>query len=167
MTPELTLSFEVPPVDPQTLAGFLEARFGLLGSLDPLPGERDRNFRLTTDRGLRYVVKVANATEEQRVIELQHAALTRMAERAPSLDLPRVVPARGGATIEHLDLGGRRHLVRVLTWVDGVPLATVDPRTASQFHSLGQLLGQIHQALEGFEHPAAERALKWDLGQAE
>ncbi|MGE0441409.1 MAG: aminotransferase class III-fold pyridoxal phosphate-dependent enzyme [Gemmatimonadales bacterium] len=161
----LPLSYEVPAVDPALLAVFVAERYGLTGRFVELPGERDRNFRLIAASGA-YVVKVAGATEQRAVLELQDAALARLEERAPSLDLPRVVPARNGERITEFAIGGQPHLVRILTWVPGVPLATVEPRTRLQFRTLGSALARLHAGLGGFDHPAANRTLKWDLGQA-
>lgn len=160
------VSFSVPPVEPDDLGPFLRNQYHLWGTLSPLPGERDRNFLLESGDGRRFVVKVANAQEDRSVLELQHDALTRIAERAPELELPRVVPSASGTPLTTLMLAGRPHLVRLLTWVPGVPLARVNPRTPTQLHSLGRLLARLHDALEGFEHPAAGRSLKWDLAHA-
>ncbi|MEZ4455841.1 MAG: aminotransferase class III-fold pyridoxal phosphate-dependent enzyme [Gemmatimonadales bacterium] len=171
----LPLSYEVPAVDPALLAAFVAERYGFTGRFAELPGERDRNFRLIAEPGGGaagemvaggYVVKVAGATEQRAVLELQDAALARLEERAPTLALPRVVPALTGERITELAIGGQPHLVRMLTWVPGVPLATVQPRTRLQFRTLGSALAQLHAGLDGFDHPAANRTLKWDLGQA-
>lgn len=166
MSNALPLRYEVPNVDPAALGRFLAEKFGLTGTLSSLPGERDRNYRLDAADGSRYVVKVAHADEDPATIDLQHAALTRIADRAPDVTMPRVVPARSGGSIERFGIEGRDHLVRVLTWVAGVPLATVRPKARPALWSLGELLGRLHQALDGFEHPAARRELKWDLARA-
>ena len=166
MSETLPLSYRVPAVDPATLAKFVAERFGLVGELSALPGERDRNFRLDLPDGSCYVVKVAHGDERPEVIELQHLCLGRMAERAPDVVMARVVTARSGATIERLAIDGHEHLVRVLTWVDGVPLATVRPKSRAALWSLGELIGRLHQAFDGFDHPAAHRDLKWDLARA-
>ena len=166
MSEDLPLSYRVPTVDPALLGRFLAERFGLQGSLSPLPGERDRNFRLDTPDRHRYVVKVAHGAEAPATIELQHAALARIADRAPDLAMPRVVQATGGGTIERFPIDGHDHLVRILTWVAGVPLATVRPKSRVGLWSLGELIGRLHQAFDGFDHPAAHRELKWDLARA-
>lgn len=161
-----TLRFQVPEVDPADLAALLAEAYGLAGDLSPLPGERDRNFLLTASTGARHVVKVSNADEDRAVIELQHAALWQIAERDPELSLPRAVRTRPGPDITTLTIEGTAHLVRVLTWVPGVPLAEATPRSLAQLRSLGEMLGRVRRALDGFDHPAARRRLKWDLGQS-
>ena len=133
----------------------------------PLPSERDQNVVLQDARHRRYVVKISNAEEDPRVIDLQNAALAHLAAAAPELDLPRVQHTVDGAAVMSVpDAQGRPYLVRVLTWVPGTELAGVRPHTPELACSLGSLLGAMDAALAGFSHPAAERDLKWDPRRA-
>src|SRR5208282_4716224 len=56
--------------------------------------------------------------------------------------------------------------VRLFTWVDGVPMATVQPHSADLLRSLGAALARVDRALAGFEHAAAHRVFYWDLRHA-
>ena len=137
--------------------------YGLQATAEPLPGERDQNFLLTTAHGERLVIKISSAAENPRALDLQNQALMLLAQRAPDLALPRIRPALdGSATTTLPGAGGARHPVRLLTWVPGRVLARVRPHTPALLHSLGVLLGRLDAALEGFEHGAAERDLGWD-----
>ncbi len=161
------LSFEVPGVGVEAVRECVAVRFGVAGVFSELAGERDRNFRLDSLEGGRFVVKVANRLEDPGVLDLQNAALIRIAEEEPGLGLPTVVMALDGKSVVTLEGEGGPWLVRVLTWVPGVPLAAVRPRTLEQARGLGELLARIHRGLDGFDHPSARRALKWDLGRAD
>ncbi|MSR02318.1 MAG: aminotransferase class III-fold pyridoxal phosphate-dependent enzyme [Gemmatimonadetes bacterium] len=161
-----TLSFEVPEVALETVRAGVAKAFGLTGEFSALPGERDRNYRLDATDGGRYVVKVANRLEDPGVLDLQNAALIRIADHEPGLALPTVVPSLEGRSLVTLEAEGGPYLMRVLTWVTGAPLAEVRPRTREQLRGLGELLARMHRGLEGFDHPSARRALKWDLGGA-
>ena len=55
--------------------------------------------------------------------------------------------------------------VRVLSYVPGVPLATVEVQSAELLRDFGRKLGQLSRALVGFEHPAAQREFYWDLAR--
>lgn len=44
--------------------------------------------------------------------------------------------------------------------------AKAKPHTPALLHSLGDLLGRVDRALQGFSDPAAYRVLKWDLQRA-
>jgi len=129
-------------------------RFGVEAVVvEPLPGERDQNFLLSGPQFGRLVLKIAPSGEGRAALELQNEALRLLAEREPGLGLPRVV-------------GDDGHRARLLTWVPGRLLVEARPRGRSLLRSLGGLLGRLDRALLSFSHPAAGRALKWDLARA-
>lgn len=141
--------------------------YGLHGDVRPLPGERDQNFYLRTSAGREFVLKISNAAETESVLDLQRRALDHLAARAPSLALQRVVPTVTGEGFAVVaDEDGRRHFLRLLTYVPGRLWAEVVPHRRELLRSLGRVLGIIDAALWDFVHPAADRALRWDLRQA-
>ncbi len=151
-----------------TAARLAAELYGLKATAQKLPGEYDHNFHLTTDDGAEYVLKVMRAGCERALIDLQCQAFTHLAERAPSLQLQRVCPTlQGGllATVKTDD--GAEHLVWLLSYVPGDLLAKANPHTPEMLFSLGSLLGQMNAALADFSHPAANRAMKWDLARAD
>jgi 4-aminobutyrate aminotransferase-like enzyme/Ser/Thr protein kinase RdoA (MazF antagonist) len=141
--------------------------FAIDGTARSLPSERDQNFRIDAADGRRFVLKIANATEDPAVLDLQTQALVHLETVAPGLDLPRLVPAAGGAAsaLVH-DVSGRAHTVRLLTFVAGRTLASCRPHSPDLLRQLGALLGRLDRALESFDHPAADRPLKWDPKRA-
>jgi 4-aminobutyrate aminotransferase-like enzyme/Ser/Thr protein kinase RdoA (MazF antagonist) len=164
----LALRWTLPAVREEAVSRLVRDRWGLRGTLKPLPSERDLNFRIDTITGDRYVLKVANAAESADVLSLQHAALERVAAADPQLSLPRLVRAANGRELAQLTTDdAQTHWVRMLTWVPGVPLASVRPRTLEQMQSLGAILGRIDSALANWDPPAARRPLKWDLAHAQ
>ncbi|MBM4187154.1 MAG: aminotransferase class III-fold pyridoxal phosphate-dependent enzyme [Gemmatimonadetes bacterium] len=156
--------YHPPTVELGALAGFVRLRYGLTGELEPLPSERDLNFKVAMPTG-DYVVKVANIAESRALLEVQAEALERVANAG--VPGPRLVKASTGERLVALEAPGGPYLVRVLTWVDGVPLATINPKGPATLRSLGQLLGRIDVALAGWDPPAARRHLKWDLARAD
>jgi 4-aminobutyrate aminotransferase-like enzyme/Ser/Thr protein kinase RdoA (MazF antagonist) len=147
------------PADAVRLASEL---YSLHATASELPSERDRNFHLRDAAGAQYVLKIANSQESREVLDLQNRALAWLAERVPDLSWPRVVPSRAGREIEE-----RGNYIRLLTWVEGVCLAGVRPRTPQLLASLGRALARTDSALESFSHPAARRVFHWDLRQYE
>ena len=144
-----------------------QARYGIDCVATELASERDQNFRLDALNGARYVLKIANTTEDPAVLDLQNRALMHLEAAAPEVALPRLVVTAGGehAALE-ADLTGRLHTVRLLTFVAGRTLASVKPHTPELLHSLGCLLGRLDRTLESFDHPEASRSLKWDPQRA-
>ena len=81
-----------PAFTPEDAAALARRLYGIDGRATPLPSERDQNFRLDAD-GARYVLKIANPAEDEAVLELQNAAMTRLA--AQDLHVaPAVVPSQ-------------------------------------------------------------------------
>ena len=111
----------------------------------------------------RYVLKIANATEDREMLEAQNAAMAHVADRVALC--PHALPTRSGDLIAVAP--GGIHFVRLVTYVEGVPLAEVRERTPALFESLGRVVGRLDRALEGFDHPAIHRDFHWDLARAE
>jgi 4-aminobutyrate aminotransferase-like enzyme/Ser/Thr protein kinase RdoA (MazF antagonist) len=133
----------------------------------PLPSERDQNFVLRDESGPRFILKIANRDEALEVLDLQNKLLERLAATDTGLAFPRLVAARSGLEITPVaGEDGAAYFVRLLTWVDGVPMATVQPHSAALLRSLGAAVAQVDRALEGFEHTAMYRVLYWDLRHA-
>lgn len=154
--------------DPAEAAALARAIFALPDcAAHPLPGEYDANFHLVAPDGAEYLLKVMHPGAEEPVVALQVALLDHLAARDPGLTLPRVVPGAAGARVTRARLAdGAERLVWLLTYVPGRLLAEARPHADELLASLGAYLGRLDAALAGFAHPAAARALKWDLARA-
>lgn len=145
----------VESVDRILAQAIAEKCFGIQASAGELPSERDRNFLLTARDGAKFVLKIANANEERITLEAQNAMLEHVAGVG---FCPRVVPSVKGEGIEVVD----GHLVRLLTYLPGKPLATVS-QSPELLYDFGRALGKLSQAMVGFDHPGAHRVFHWDL----
>jgi Ser/Thr protein kinase RdoA (MazF antagonist) len=143
-------------------AALAQRFFGLAGRLDPLTSERDQNFRLATEDGRVYVLKIANAAEPVEVTNFQTEALDHVARTAPDLPVPRVIVGQEDGREFRLPSGS---VVRLLTWLDGMPLHAA-PRSAALRRSIGATAAGLTRALEGFAHPAQDHELIWDIRNA-
>ena len=142
--------------------------FGIDGTLSVLPGEVDLNYRVKTPLGENYIFKVSEPGAEANLIDMQMAMLRHLEEHAPDLSLPRIVPTTQGETCSILSSPGQGdRILRMLTWVDGRVWAEISPQNEHLRISLGKLCGQMSKALQGFDHPAAYRFIKWDPLQLE
>ena len=153
-------------------------RFGLEATADPLPSERDQNFRMIATDGERHVLKIANGQESRDVLDFQNAVLGHLARRVGSFrsgdaessfanPFPGVIETREGETITSIAApDGTAHMVRLLTWVPGEPLARVRPHDAGLLRNLGCYFGLLDRALDDFDHPGAHRDFLWDLQNA-
>ena len=151
--------------------------FALDGTAVPLPSERDQNYRVRTESGAQYVLKISSAAEERAVLELQNSALNHIAQyrarqnghAADGLDLcPSVARATTGEQIVSTPSAhGHQHLVRLFTYLEGKPLAQVKPHSNELLYALGHFMGQLDRALADFDHPAAPTDFHWDLQNAD
>ncbi|HWQ15370.1 MAG TPA: aminotransferase class III-fold pyridoxal phosphate-dependent enzyme [Roseiflexaceae bacterium] len=155
------------PLSAQEATALAAGLYGLRAAASPLPGEYDANFHLLAGDGAGYILKVMHPDAGPAMVELQVALLDHLAAADPSLLLPRVCPTPGGERVATWrPAGGPPRLVWLLTHVPGRVLAEARPHTPELLESLGAYLGRLDAALAGFAHPAASRALKWDLARA-
>jgi 4-aminobutyrate aminotransferase-like enzyme/Ser/Thr protein kinase RdoA (MazF antagonist) len=137
--------------------------YGIETTARALPGEYDDNFHLTGADGRAFVLKVMHPARERTFIDLQCRALTHLAQRAPQLPLPRVIPNQSGELFTSIVAAdGSTRLVWLLTFLNGKVLAEVRPHSPELLGELGRFLGEMDGALQSFGHPAASRELKWD-----
>ncbi len=154
------LGLPPPRLSGQALAALAQGHWGLSGTLHPLTSERDQNHRLDSPMG-QFTLKLANPAEPRNLTEFQTLALIHVADRAPDLPCPRVIPARDGRRIVPTPDGA----LRLLTWLPGTPLAQL-PRSPDLAAAIGTALGHLDAALAEFHHPAADHHLLWDIRHA-
>lgn len=141
--------------------------YDLGGTFKALPGELDFNFYVESAGGGKFVLKIYHVGESYEVLEAQNALLLHLAEYGPTLTMPKVIPTVSGKYTTTVSTGhGQVHYVRLLSWVEGRVYAKVNPHTPRLLNSLGRMIGQLCNALQGFDHPAAHRYIKWDVAQA-
>ncbi len=143
--------------------------FGIRAEARELPSERDQNFLLEATDGTLSVLKIANAQESQEVLDFQNKAMshvnagqsrfTRQTEPCP-----QPVPGLSGETIcRATGKDGVEHFVRVLTYLEGKPLALATPHDHPLMHDVGRFFGELDKVLEDFDHPGVHREFHWDL----
>ena len=141
--------------------------FGLAGTVRELGSHQDRNFRIDTPtpHGITsYLLKVDNSAFSEPELEAQDAAMAHLSARG--LRVP--VPVRGldGNTRQRWDSGDETLSVRMLTFLDGVPLASQPAFTPEMVSALGALSGTVARELADFDSDGLDRSLQWDLRNA-
>ncbi len=153
-----------PRFTPEEAAELARSLYGVSGTLRALPSERDQNFRLTADDGARYVLKISGAGELQSILELQHAALDHLGGRIDGTEWPRVCRTKDDNAISQIDgRDGLRHLVRMLTYIEGRPLCETRPHSPVLLRDLGAFLGRLTCALRDFSHVEKQPDLIWNM----
>ncbi|MFW2403131.1 MAG: phosphotransferase [Gammaproteobacteria bacterium] len=158
----LTTAFS--PVTVEQAALIARDFFAIEGTAEPLTSERDQNFRVSATSGDAYLLKISNPAEERTVTNFQTEALRHIALTNPALPVPRVLPAAGGDFEPLLEQRGEpARVVRLMTYMPGVPLNTVEDVPTKLRSNLGMALARLGAALRDFDHPAADHELMWDL----
>jgi 4-aminobutyrate aminotransferase-like enzyme/Ser/Thr protein kinase RdoA (MazF antagonist) len=164
MMPEARVA---PPLSPSDASRIALDLYALTATAHALPGEYDDNFHLVTPDSREFVLKLMHPAREQSFVDMQCRALNHLAQRAPHLALPRVVPTSQGQLCTRITTeDGTPRLAWLLTFLPGKTLAAVNPHSIDLLHSLGNLLAEMDLALLDFSHPAAHRELKWDLARS-
>ena len=161
------LTTDRPALARGLVAELLREQYGLEGELEPQDSERDQNFLLRSASGRDCVLKIANAAEAEAITDFQVAALLHL-ERSPVAGLvPSVIRTADGKTRLRVTAdNGRVHTVRVLSWLPGI-LLRPDALNRNAVKRMGRTLAALGKALAGFDHPASDYPLLWDIKQAE
>lgn len=158
--------------------------FGIEGAAWALPGEFDLNFKVAAP-GRTVVLKIA-PTARRLALELAAACVAHVGRARLSRSVPRLVPpagraqrsgegakgtpadagARGASPIVDVAFRGQPHVATAFTWVEGIPLAELRPRSAAVLEALGAFLAELGRSLSGFDHPALDRRFPWRLESA-
>ena len=148
------------------IQNFISTHFGFECHVTPLPGELDFNF-LIQGGGGKFILKIANANEKRENLELQNEVIKHLSGKNKSLSVSQLVTSTTGEEI--LTLANERvgeRMARVLTWIEGRMMASVNPQQPVLLFRLGEMCGRLCQALVDFDHPGAHRFMKWDPSQA-
>jgi Ser/Thr protein kinase RdoA (MazF antagonist) len=158
-----SLRFNPPEIPVPELARFMAQQYGMSGSMEPLRGERDQNLRVTADDGRRCVLKVSHRDEDPSSVDFQVGALEHIRRTAPDLCVPRHIPGHDDELTSILhDDKGRPHIVRLLTYVEGVALEEFGALSNGVIRQIGKLQGRLCTVLASFSHPAATAFMPWD-----
>jgi len=162
--PAALFGFDPPQVDPVDVLAIAGRHWGVIGTAHRLRGERSQNTLIDDGEGSAWILQLQSASEDPAAIDLQTRAMVHLEHRAPDLPVSRVVRTLDGDLHATIEVDGRVHLARLVTYLPGVTFEPVETMPDNAYERIGALLGQIAEALDGFEHPAAGHFMPWDLG---
>jgi hydroxylysine kinase len=154
------------PVQLNEVLELLQLHYGFTGQLQPITGERDYNFVLTQANGNRFIVKVAHEEEAFETLHFQSRMIACIQKNAPLVPVSVEIPNFDGEVFSCVKLAkGPLRFLRVNAFMPGIALSDVERSSATR-KAVGELTGSLALALKGFNHPAAQRELLWDIQQA-
>lgn len=151
---------DVTPAEAEAAAAEL---FGIVGTARELGSNQDRNFLIETEDAS-YLFKVDNGAFSEEELTGQDAALVHLADRG--LLVPQPITGLDGKTRQQLQREGDSQSVRMLSYLDGVPLAGVTTFGNEQLDALGTISGTVARGLADFTSEGLDRKLQWDLRSA-
>ena len=161
------LNFNPPRIPRERLVDLAREVWGVTGDFTPLEGERDQNHRVTKPDGTSYVLKVSAAGESEGAVDFQVAALRHLERHAPELPAPRIVASKAGNDREWIAAAdGTRHMVRLLSWLPGVPVSQGKPVTTGTLRNVAAFQARLARGLRGLFHPHARHFVAWDIQRA-
>jgi 4-aminobutyrate aminotransferase-like enzyme/Ser/Thr protein kinase RdoA (MazF antagonist) len=147
---------DTPQLTAAQATAILERHWGITAErVINLGSYEDQNLRIDTGAE-RYVLKVAGPSDARPPLEAEHDALAAAATLALATPLP--VPARDGSEI--VDVDGQR--VRLLSWVDGLPLTELAHLDEPTLRALGVVAAVSSAALADAGSAREPVASKWD-----
>ena len=161
----IALKTDPPQVTPADAERLAREHYGIEARVRTLPGERDRNFRLSAADGQEFVLKVVDPTADAAILDCQSGVLRYLAEQAPALPVPRIIEARDGSALARGLIAGVSYYLRVMAFMPG-ELAAQRPADARSLDAIGQTLARLDGALAGYFHTALGQRLVWDVREA-
>jgi 4-aminobutyrate aminotransferase-like enzyme/Ser/Thr protein kinase RdoA (MazF antagonist) len=159
----LALRTSAPAFSPAEGERIARDEYGLALAASPLCGERDCNLRLDGADGSRFVLKILDEQIEAGGAARLAAVLTHLAESAPQLPVPRLIPTQQGDALVKIHRDGATYLAVLTNFLAGQHLqGTPQPL---QLRHIGAMLAHTDRALQGFFHASLQRPLAWDLRQ--
>lgn len=120
---------------------------------------QDHVFRLDVDGAPAATMKMSTPDRVDELALTAEAELLRHLSRArPALRLPLLIPGLDG-TLFHRSGGVT---ARMMSWVDGLPLAAAPYFTTDSLRALGRVVGEVSTALATFAHPGLRNTVEWD-----
>src|SRR5258708_16041844 len=130
--------------------------FGVVGEAKELGSQQDRNFLVTASAGgSRFLLKVSNPVFTVEELDAQNRAMELLARSGLTVPVPTA--ASDGSTIATVDIDGRPHHVRLLSFVDGTPMIDFDHLAPAPFADLARLPPPLSAPLPDFLHLAPQR----------
>jgi 4-aminobutyrate aminotransferase-like enzyme/Ser/Thr protein kinase RdoA (MazF antagonist) len=81
-----------------------------------------------------------------------------------SVKSPQAIISKAGNLIEKVKgMNNCEHYVRLVTFLDGIPMGRAKYCSDRLFSKLGSYMGRLDNALYHFDHPAFHRRFQWDL----
>jgi 4-aminobutyrate aminotransferase-like enzyme/Ser/Thr protein kinase RdoA (MazF antagonist) len=158
-----------PTLELDEVRRLMDETFGMACHVTELGSQQDQNFVVSdiANTAPIGVLKLSNPVFSEAEIDLQNLAAATVAEREPTLRVPRVVDGPRGPMSAWWNTSEGRIHARVITHVSGATLMGSGYLSPATVARMGELAAKVSVALADLRHPASVRVLQWDLRHAE
>jgi 4-aminobutyrate aminotransferase-like enzyme/Ser/Thr protein kinase RdoA (MazF antagonist) len=142
--------------------------YGICGVAEKQAGELDANFRITTESGDNYILKIARpSARDDKYFDFQEQLLLHLENKKPDFKFPKIIKTlKGDNNASFIDEFNQTRKVRLLEWISGRLWSAVNPQLDDLRFSLGENCGAITAVLNDFNHDFAKRNFEWDIAQS-
>lgn len=141
----------------------VKKHYGKVVSVKALPGYEELNFKLQSEEGHRYILKLVEAGDN---LELLYAQAHMMGWLYREIKNAFPIPIRslkGERIIAVEGAEGTRYYLRILRFLPGTFFAEREVHPPVLLQNLGGFLGRMDRQLAGFNHWGAHRYMDWDI----
>jgi 4-aminobutyrate aminotransferase-like enzyme/Ser/Thr protein kinase RdoA (MazF antagonist) len=141
--------------------------YGIRGVAKKQAGELDANFRITTENGDNYILKISRPSKrDDKYFDFQEQLLVHIENNKPDFKFPKIIKTLNSENNStFIDDFNQTRKVRLLEWISGRLWSEVNPQLDNLRFSLGENCGAITSILNDFNHEFATRAFQWDIAQ--
>lgn len=142
--------------------------FNIIGVFSILSSERDQNFLISTPKGKKYVLKIANGKETLENIELQNKII-KLIKSKKDFNHPNLVKSKTKEIIEY-SKDNKKHFVRLVTYIEGITFADYKPKTDDFLYQYGKFLGNLTKSMikfNEFSESFRQKEFHWDSKYAD
>jgi hydroxylysine kinase len=161
--PAAMFGFDPPSVSGEQVLAIARNHWGIAGTAQRLRGERSHNSRIAADDGRAWTLQIQSASEDRSAIDLQTRAMQHLESRTPDVPVPRVVTTLADEPHAEVELDGRIHLVRLVTFLPGAVFDPTEILPDRAHRAIGVIIGRIAAALDDFDHPSLGHFMPWDV----
>ncbi|MEZ6120920.1 MAG: phosphotransferase [Pirellulaceae bacterium] len=125
--------------------------FHVIGEPSVLPSERDQNFFIqsASDPGTAWVLKIANAFATEASLDFQNRLIIHLGKSLKTA-VPKLINSVSGEPMVWIEISGRRHAMRLLSYLPGTPWAHIRYHSKQLGQSLGRFVGRLLSSLQTF-----------------
>jgi 4-aminobutyrate aminotransferase-like enzyme/Ser/Thr protein kinase RdoA (MazF antagonist) len=161
------MNYEDLQITIEKVTDYVKQFYGIDVKAFLLGGYEDFNFKLETEMGEFYTLKISRSDLDEKWLDFQTNIFIHLTEYNLPIQLPKPVKNLNGKyCFSFKDDKNAIRWIRMNTWVDGDMIFDYKYHATELLIEWGKTCGLLNQALMNFDHSAAHIQHEWDLSLA-